>query len=103
MGRPGAALRAVAILLGANFVFFASLQFNDPDPARWVAVYGAAALVCLRTATGRPAPRAALVLALVTLGWAAALAPDVFGYTSWAEMTATWKMNGNPAAEEGRE
>lgn len=32
-------------LLFIMFVYFASLQFNDPDPQIWVTIYGAAALL----------------------------------------------------------
>ncbi len=35
------------------FFAMAGLQFNDPDPVYWVAVYGGAALVALSKALGR--------------------------------------------------
>ena len=37
------------------FLGFAALQFNDPDPATWISIYGIAALVCL-IASLRPLP-----------------------------------------------
>lgn len=29
------------------FLFFAALQFNDPDPVIWITIYGAMAAVCI--------------------------------------------------------
>ena len=39
--------KATNALALAAFLFSVAVQFNDPDPLRWVAVYGAAAIVCL--------------------------------------------------------
>lgn len=86
------------------FLFSATLQLNDPDPWAWIPAYGAAAVVCVLGAAGRSVPwvlPAALSAAYIT--WAAGLAPDVLGKTSWAEMTAHWKMAGSQASEMGRE
>ena len=32
------------------FLFFASLQFNDPDPVVWILIYGAMGAVCIMAA-----------------------------------------------------
>ena len=32
------------------FLFFASLQFNDPDPVIWILIYGAMGAVCVMAA-----------------------------------------------------
>lgn len=32
------------------FLFFASLQINDPDPVVWILIYGAMAVVCVMAA-----------------------------------------------------
>ena len=46
-------MRIVHFLLGALFILFATLQFNDPDPLYWVAVYSGTALVTLGKGLGR--------------------------------------------------
>lgn len=37
--------KVISTLLFVMFVYFASLQFNDPDPQIWVTIYGVAALL----------------------------------------------------------
>ena len=46
-------MRVLNYLFAAMFFAMAGLQFNDPDPVYWVAVYGGAALVALSKALGR--------------------------------------------------
>jgi hypothetical protein len=97
-------MRALAAVMAGLFAFSVYLQLNDPDPERWMAVYGAAALVCLLYVFGRcPAWLAGLVTA-VALAWAAVWAPRVVGVTHVKDMFAEWHMTkGNVHAEEGRE
>ena len=67
----GAANRIIAML----FLISAIIQFNDPDPLRWAAIYGAAGFACLAAGRFRyswPLPTAVGLLALV---WAAWLSP----------------------------
>lgn len=61
--------------LGAlAFVACAVVQLNDPDPARWVALYSAAAALCAATAAGRPAPWPAPgALTALAAAWAVAV------------------------------
>jgi hypothetical protein len=72
-------------LAGVNLVFAAlcliaaGLQYNDPDPVRWIALYVAAAaatVAALHTPSGW---RAALLVAAVAAVWAAVLWSDVVG------------------------
>lgn len=46
-------LRILNFVLAAVFFAMAGLQFNDPDPIYWVAVYSGTALVALGKALGR--------------------------------------------------
>lgn len=41
------------ILFALMFLFFAGLQYNDPDPFLWIPVYLAMALVCLLAYLGK--------------------------------------------------
>lgn len=40
-------MKILHILLTLMFMAFASLQLNDPDPAVWIIIYGAMAVVCV--------------------------------------------------------
>jgi Transmembrane family 220, helix len=46
-------MRFLDYVFAVMFLAMAGLQFNDPDPIYWVAVYGGAALVALSRALGR--------------------------------------------------
>jgi len=80
------------------FVASAAVQYNDPDPVQWMAIYGAAAAVCF--AALRKPVRAAFpaALAIVALVWALSLAPVVIGMRA-AEIF----QFRSGAGEEGRE
>ena len=88
MTKPAVALTSLFALLSA---VSAALQYNDPDPWRWVAIYlgsGAAAVIAL--VQPRRWPIAALV-ALIAAGWAALLwsgvAGDVEATDLWRKMS----------------
>jgi hypothetical protein len=40
-------MRFLALFFAVMFILFAIVQYNDPDPAFWMAIYGYAALVSL--------------------------------------------------------
>ncbi len=46
-------MRILNYVLAVVFFAMAGLQFNDPDPVYWVAVYGATALIALSKGLGR--------------------------------------------------
>ena len=84
------------------FLIAAALQYNDPDPLRWMAIYGLAALACLLALAGRlprPVPAA---IGLAALAWAATLAPGVVGRVSIGELFESYAMKSEPV-EEARE
>jgi len=96
-------LRLVNGLMAALFVVSAGLQYNDPDPARWVALYGGAALVCILSAT-RPrlsVPFAALWHA-ASLVWLGTLLPGVWGEVAPADLFEGMQAK-NGLVEVGRE
>jgi len=55
------------------FLFSAAVQFNDPDPLRWIGIYSASAVVCGLEIRRRASPLAALAVALIALVWAGSL------------------------------
>ena len=65
------------------FALFAAVQYNDPDPFGWIAVYGAVAALCALGAMGRAPRWALLAVAIVVLIWMVTLAP---GMLDWARM-----------------
>ena len=84
------------------FIFSVIVQFNDPDPLLWAAIYAAAAVVCgleLRRRTPLVLPAG---IALATIIWAATLAPRVIGKVRFMSMFAEFEM-ANTGVEESRE
>lgn len=93
-------MRAVAAVMFLVFALAAFVQWNDPDPLRWIALYALAALLSLAAAAGRfwlwPSV-AALALYLVgVLSLLAALAE------ARASAITSWKMR-DVSDEEARE
>lgn len=83
------------------FVFAAAVQYNDPDPWSWIALYLAAAGVTL-TAVWRPRQWIpAATVAAVSIVWAVALAPAA-ARTSLPDLLGSWQMM-STEMEEGRE
>src|SRR5688572_11586761 len=70
---PGMAPRAeriVCAVMAVLFSFSAAVQYNDPDPIRWAAIYLAAMAVCIGY-VARPMPALpAVLVAVASLGWA---------------------------------
>ena len=61
------------------FILSTAVQYNDPDPIRWMAIYGAAAAACALALWGRLPRLPAALLSLVAFAWAATLAVRVIG------------------------
>ncbi len=84
------------------FLFGAAVQYNDPDPLRWIAIYVAAAVMCVLAVANRLPWWLAASVGAVALAWAATLAPSAFPHVRIPEMFAAWEM-ANQRVEEGRE
>lgn len=84
------------------FVLSVVVQFNDPDPIRWAAIYGAAALVCLLSLMGRVNKWQPLVVGAIALVWALTIAPRVVGRVDPKSMFSAWEMK-SERIEESRE
>jgi Transmembrane family 220, helix len=76
--------RYLNYILTGLFVLFAALQYNDPDPWRWIAIYGYAALLCYRYASGFRPQKAALAGILFCIAYAVYLFMGTDGVFSWA-------------------
>lgn len=65
------------VLMSALFAYSALLQWNDPDPARWIAVYACATALALLPLFRPILPTTTLALAMVAIGWALSLVPGI--------------------------
>ena len=93
---------AADVLFFLMFALSVVVQFNDPDPIRWVAIYGAAALVCLLSLIKRVRKWQPLVVGVIALIWAATIAPRVVGRVDPKSMFSAWEMK-DSGVEESRE
>lgn len=105
-GMPRTESRAFAIAnvaMLAAFVLSAAVQWNDPDPWRWVAIYVAAAVACvLGRRVGRGARLLAAVVGAAALLWASSLAPRALADLRPGDLVREMEAS-TPAIELGRE
>lgn len=87
--------------MGIVFTLFAAAQYNDPDPIRWIAIYGIAAVLSFAATRRALSPFLPAAHALVAVGWALVLLPSALE-TSFGKMFGTVRMM-SPEVEEGRE
>lgn len=73
-------MRYVNLAVAAVFAWCAILQYNDPDPWLWIAVYAAATVVAALAAFGRYPLPALAALSLVCLVWMSALFGGVLDF-----------------------
>jgi len=93
---------ALNVLLALMFAFSVVVQFNDPDPVRWIAIYGAALVVSILEVRRRTPVWLPVVVALAALVWAATIAPRVIGHVRFLDMFSAFEMK-NEGIEESRE
>ncbi|HET9328091.1 MAG TPA: transmembrane 220 family protein [Candidatus Eisenbacteria bacterium] len=102
--RRAAFLRGMHWIMAAAFALSVVVQYNDPDPLPWMAIYGAATVVAFWAALR---PRSypwwvpAIVGAVATV-WAARLVRQVTGRVWIPELFASWEMK-NARVELERE
>ncbi len=102
MTGPHRAWRAADAVMALLFAFGALVQLNDPDPVRWFAVYGLAAVACLVSLLRRLHWAFPALLCSVTLAWAATIGPRVVGRVPFRDMFGAFEMK-NVGVEESRE
>jgi len=88
-------------LVAVMFVVSALLQYNDPDPLRWIVIYLAAAAACMAVFRPRGWWVAAAVGSLCLI-WAATMAPRVLPDLQLGHLVKTMEVK-TPQIEEGRE
>lgn len=96
-------LRGVNWFMCALFLLSVVVQWNDPDPFRWMAIYGAALAVCLAVACRRRVPTAVpLLVMIIALAWSVATMEDVPATEAYTHMFDAWEMK-SLSVEEARE
>lgn len=98
-------MRWLHLVFAVLFASSAVLQYNDPDPWLWIAMWGGAALLAFAEFRSRAKPLFHLVLIAACAVWMAMLAPGMAEFIAlgqpallYAEMSA-----GQPLIEEARE
>jgi hypothetical protein len=86
-------------LMAALFVFSAALQHNDPKPARWMAIYLAAAAACGLAVAGRNFRVLPAVVGLISLAWAITYFVRGVPSVSPAHMFDEWEMKNQQVLE----
>ena len=102
-GAAGLAFRTISYTLALLFAFAAAVQVNDPDPARWIAIYAVAGAVSLIAGRGGLL-RAAVpgAVAAVSMLWALAIIGGGPPARDYARMFDAWEMRSIPV-EQARE
>ena len=96
------AFKAANWLMLAAFLFSVAVQYNDPDPFRWMLVYGSAALACILHLRRQLRWYFPAAVGATAFGWAASIAPGVIGKTTFGDMFQSFHMI-NSVVEEARE
>jgi Transmembrane family 220, helix len=95
--------RAVNWVMAALFGVAMVVQYNDPDPMRWIAIYGAAMVVAGYAGRRGAVPAVApLVVGGVALIWGLTWSTDVRAVAPYEHMFDHWQMK-NTTVEEARE
>jgi hypothetical protein len=85
------------------FLLCLVVQYNDPDPVRWMIVYGAAAACCLLYAMQKLPIYLSVVTAIVGTLWILLLLPAVWGKAIPLNEVFSMIHMFSPGVEEVRE
>jgi hypothetical protein len=93
---------ALCWVMAVLFSVSVGLQENDPDPIRWMALYGSAGIVCLFFCRDRRAAIPGAVVGLVALVWGIYWTSQVYDVLSFSDLFLKMDEKGG-AVEVGRE
>ncbi|MBA3396143.1 MAG: transmembrane 220 family protein [Deltaproteobacteria bacterium] len=94
--------RYLAYVMAALFATCVALQYNDPDPIRWMVSYGVATVISALLPVRREAWIAAAAVGVGAVAWAGYLIYLTWGVIGVGDLTHDMSMKGG-AVEEGRE
>lgn len=92
-------LVALNAVFAALFVISAGLQYNDPDPLRWIALYGGAAVATVAALHRRGGWVAAVVVGLIAAVWGATLWHSVAGNVAASDIYRKMSEKGGKVEE----
>ena len=96
------AYKAFNFLFLLAFALSVLVQYNDPDPWAWIAIYLAAAGMCIAWYRHRLPRWYAPLLLVISLVWIGILLPSVVGKVSLPELIDSVSMK-TRSVEEARE
>ena len=95
--------RIVNILMALVFLMAVVVQYNDPDPIQWMAIYGAAFVISVIVwRQGRVHPAAPLLVGAAALVWSLSIVLGGPGGTNYLHMFDAWEMR-SVNVEQARE
>ncbi|MCX5747271.1 MAG: hypothetical protein NT062_32795 [Proteobacteria bacterium] len=94
--------RGLSWLMAALFGVCVALQYNDPDPIRWMAIYGAAMIISIALPFRKRVAIAGVVVGLGAAVWSITLLTGVWGHMGFSDLWLKMSEKGG-AVEEGRE
>ncbi len=94
--------RVLCYVMAVNFAGWVALQYNDPDPIRWMAIYGGTMVVSALLPTKKQLVPVAFLIALTAAVWALILLVGIWGKMGFSDLWLKMSEKGG-AVEEGRE
>jgi len=94
--------RVLTFIMAAAFAFSVAVQYNDPDPIQWIAIYGSATVACILSLMGKLSWRFSAAVAVAAFVWACFIAQGVFSRPFPTTMVDSFHMT-DVADEEARE
>lgn len=94
--------RYASWVMAALFALCVALQYNDPDPIRWMLIYGAAMIVSVLLPMKREVAVVGIIVGAAALVWAIVLTAHVWGVIELGDLWKKMSEKGG-AVEEGRE
>jgi hypothetical protein len=92
-------LVALNVVFALLFVVSAGLQYNDPDPVRWAALYGGAAVTTVLALHTRSGWIAAAVVGVVAAVWGGWLWHLVIGHVLFSDFWRKMSEKGGKVEE----
>jgi len=92
----------LSYVMAALFAVCVALQYNDPDPLRWMAIYGAGAVASAVMPKRKPFAGLGVLVGLVCAVWSLYLVHSTWGVIALSDLTNKMHEKGG-AVEEGRE
>lgn len=94
--------RATCYVMAALLLVCVALQYNDPDPVRWMVMYGAAAITSATLPHEKQLVPLGYAIAAIALVWSLVLLVGVWGKVDVGDIVEKMSEKGG-AVEEERE